>query len=141
MSTDRDRLVELLGVALVCGLAAILLLGIGLAVPAEVGVRLSRGRWLPLGWTVLWHVAWGWLIDMRAGAMAGWPGADRRWLPTAQMYAVLLVIEVVVFVTMAVAGTVAGVRLWNATHRPSTSSRARLPRTGNSMPRSHRRGA
>ena len=48
MSTERDRLAELLGVALVCALAAVLLLGLGLAVPAEAGARLTHGRWLPL---------------------------------------------------------------------------------------------
>ena len=141
MSTDRDRLAELLGVALVCALAAVLLLGLGLAVPAEAGARLTHGRWLPLGWSVLWQVAWGWLTNMRAGALVGWPATDRRWLPTASLYAWLLVVEVVAFLALSITGTIAGVRLWNATHQPSTSSRARLPRTGNSMPSSHRRGA
>lgn len=141
MSTDRDRLAEVAGVALVCVLASVLLLGLGLAVPAEVGARLSHGHWLPLSWTVLWQVAWGWLTDVRAGAVVGWPASDRLRLPSALLYAVLLLIEVLVFLALSVTGMVVGVRLWNATHRPATNSRARLPRTGNSMPRSHRRGA
>jgi hypothetical protein len=141
MSTDRDRLAELVGLALVCGLAAVLLLGLGMAVPAEVGARLSHGRWLPLGWTVLWRVGWGWLTHVDAGPLAGWPDFDHRWLPSAPLYAELLVAEVVALVALSVIGAVVGVRLWNATHQPATSSRARLPRTGNSMPRSHRRGA
>ena len=141
MSNEKDQLTELFGIVLVSALAAVLLLGLVLAVPAEVGARLTDGHWLPLGWTVLWHVAWGWLTNMSAGAMVGWPVAEDRWLPAASLYAALLLIEVVLFLILSIAGIIAGVRLWNVKHQPATSIRARLLRTGNSMPRNHRRGA
>jgi hypothetical protein len=141
MSNDRDRLVELLGIVLVSVLAAILLLGVGLALPAEAGARLSHGRWLPLDWVVLWRVGWRWITTMRAGAMVGWPATDRRWLPDARLYAAFLVLEIVLFLSLSISGSIAGVRAWNATHGPALSSRAKLARTGNAMPRSHRRGA
>ena len=101
-------------------LALIVLVGTVIAVPAELGARLEHGRWLPFSLSILWTVLRGWLTNPRGGAMVGWPGMDRTFLPSPRLYAVLLILQLV-FLPVLAAGLVwalrRATRFWAADER------------------------
>lgn len=107
-----------IAMCVIVGLLALLLLaGMVLAVPAEVGARLQRGHWLPFSLPTLWRVLRAWLGNPQGGAMVGWPGGDRALLPGPRLYAGLLIVELVCLPALIAAviwGLLAVSRFWTA---------------------------
>jgi hypothetical protein len=88
----------------ILGLLALLVVaGMVIALPAEVGARLEHGHWLPFSLPILWAVLRAWLENLKGGAMVGWPAMDRARLPSARLYASLLVAELVFLPVLMVA--------------------------------------
>lgn len=84
-------------------LAFLVVVGMVIAAPAEVGARLEHGHWLPFSLPILWAVLRGWLGNLKGGAMVGWPAMDRARLPSARLYASVLVVELVFLPVLMVA--------------------------------------
>ena len=100
-----------IAMCVIVGLLALLVVaGLVIAAPAEVGARLEHGHWLPFSLPILWAVLRGWLGNLQGGAMVGWPATDRALLPSARLYAGLLIVELV-FLPVLVAAVIWGLRV------------------------------